>query len=76
MRRGIDVRERLDVAQSKTSHVRKVQRPLPRDVAQRVAAHVAIGGRVRHFADADAVEHDPDHAVETAGVVIAREPAA
>src|SRR5258706_364660 len=30
-----------------------------RDIAQRVAACVTVRGRVRHLADADAVEHDP-----------------
>src|SRR5438128_1848519 len=35
------------------------------DVSQRVATGVAILGRVGHFADANAVENDPNHPPET-----------
>ena len=42
-----------------------MQLRLAGDVAQRVAARVAVGGRVRHFADADAVQHDPGDASGT-----------
>ena len=50
--------------------IRKMQRALARDVAQRVAADVAVLGGVRHGADADAIEHDPDHAAEAASGII------
>jgi hypothetical protein len=33
-------------------------------VAQGVASHVAVTGGVRQFADADAIEDDPDHTVK------------
>jgi hypothetical protein len=33
-------------------------------VAQRVASHVAVIGGVGQFADADAIEDDPDHTVK------------
>src|SRR5580704_5998800 len=48
-----------------------MQLPLARDIAQSVAALVAVGFRVRHFADADAIEYDPDDAAEAHGWVSA-----
>ena len=44
--------------------VRDAERHLGRDVAEGVAAFVAVGRRVRQFADADAVEHDDECAPE------------
>ena len=56
--------ERLDIRQTQPAQIRQMQRTLARDIAQRVAALVAIGRRIRHLADADAIEHDPDDAAE------------
>ena len=52
-----------DARQAKPPQVRHAQRNAPRDVAERVAAVVAIVARVRQLAAADAVEHDQDDAV-------------
>ena len=43
-----------------------------RDVPQRVAARVAVLSGIGHFANADAIENDPDDAAEThfAGVAV------
>ena len=38
--------------------------PLLGDVAQRVAADIAIRSGVGHFTDSNTIEHNPDHAVE------------
>ena len=43
---------------------RKAQRHLLRDVAEGVAALVAVGDGIGQLADADAVEHDDDGAGE------------
>ena len=56
--------ERLDVAESQAAQIRQAQRAAARDVAERVAAGIAVCRGVRHLADAHAVEHDPDHAAE------------
>ncbi len=58
------MRERLDVGEAEPHEIWQLQRARARDVAQRVAAHVAILGGVGQFADPDAVEHDPDNAGE------------
>ena len=56
--------ERLDVREAQAHEIRKVQRARTGDVPQRVASHVAVVGGVGQFADADAIEHDPDDAVK------------
>src|SRR5690348_11744025 len=58
----LESRKRLDVREAETAQVRHVQAPLARDVAQRVAARVSVRGGIRHFADAYAVENNPDNA--------------
>ena len=62
---GPDVRQRLQIAQAELREIRQVQLAGASDIAQRVAARVAIRRRIRHLADADAVQHDPDDATET-----------
>ena len=64
MRGWFDIPKRLNIAQSQLRQVRQAQRAFTGDVAQRVAAHVAVCRRVRHRADADAVQHDPGNAAE------------
>ena len=59
---GGDAGERLDVAEAQARQVRQLDAADARDVAQRVAARVAILRGIGHFADADAVENDPDDA--------------
>ena len=54
----------LILPRPKPAQVGKPHRPQPREVAQRIAAGVTVGGGVGHFADAHAVEHDPDDAAE------------
>ena len=56
--------ERLDIGEAEADQIRNAQRTRARDVAERVAAHVAVVRGVGQFADADAIEHDPDDAVE------------
>ena len=58
------LRNRLEIAQAQAAEVRKVQPANARDVAERVAAHVAIGRRIGHFAYANAVENNPDCAIK------------
>ncbi len=64
LRGRLQARDRLDVREAQPAQVWKVQRPLLRDVAERVAALVAVGRRVRHLAYAHAIEHDPDDSRE------------
>ncbi len=61
---GSDMRQRFQIAQSKLREIRQVQRTGASDMAQRVAAGIAVGRGVGHLADADAVEHDPDDTAE------------
>ena len=68
----VEIRQRLDVAEAERAQVRQAQRPLPRDVAERVAAGVAVLGGIGHLADADAIEHDPDDAIEMPSHCFAR----
>jgi hypothetical protein len=59
---GRDSGQWLDVAQAQAREIWELQTTEARDVAKRVATGIAIVGRVRHFADADAIQHDPDYA--------------
>ncbi len=61
---GPHMRERLQIPQSKLGEIRQVQSAGASDIAQRVAARIAISSGVRHFAGAHAVEHDPNDAAE------------
>ena len=54
--------DKRDAPQAETAERREAQANLPGDVAERVAALVAVGRRVGQLADADAVEHDEDDA--------------
>ena len=56
--------KRSNVGEAEAHEIREAQRSRARDVAERVAADVAVFGGVRQFADADAVENDPNDAVE------------
>ena len=60
----VKMRERLYVREAEAHEIRQMQRARARDVAQRVAADVAVVGRVRQLADAHAIEDDPDDARE------------
>ena len=58
---------RIEIHQSietQRAQVRNPQLDLLRDVPKRVAALVAVGGGIRQFAAADAVEHDQEDARE------------
>ena len=57
-----------DIAQPELLEGRQVEVDLPADVAQRVAALVAVSARIRQLADADAVEYDEDDAVDVTHV--------
>ena len=59
---GGDAGERLDVAEAEARQVGQLDAANARDVAQRVAAGVAILRGIGHFADAYAIEDDPDDA--------------
>ena len=67
MRRHRHVRQRHDARQTERGERRNVQADVPRDVAERVAALVAVRARVGQLADADAVQHDDDGAREHKG---------
>ena len=59
-----EVSEGRDVSEAKSDEGGDIQRAGFSDVAEGVATDVAVGGGVGEFADADAVENDPDHAIE------------
>src|SRR6185503_16248391 len=59
------LRNRFQIAQPKTAKIRDMKPTLARDIAKRVAANIAIVGGVRHFADPDTIEHNPDDALES-----------
>ncbi len=63
-RRGVEICEGLDVGEPEAAQIRQAQAAQARDVAERVTAHVAVIGGVRHGPDSQAVQHDPDHTVE------------
>ena len=52
-------RKRLDIRESPTAQIRQLQRTLAREVTERVAAHIPIGGGNRHFADTDTIDNNP-----------------
>src|SRR5262249_53784654 len=58
---GVEVR---DACKPEAAQRRDLQRDPFRDVADGVAALIAVGSSVRQFADADAVHHDHDRAAE------------
>ena len=57
-------REIDDTSESKCAELRHPKRAVFRDVAERVAALIAVRGRVGQFATADAVEDDQNDAGE------------
>jgi hypothetical protein len=56
--------ERLDVREAQAHEIRKVQRPRSRDVSECVAAHFTVLNGVGEFADANAIEDNPDYPSE------------
>ncbi len=54
----------LKVAESEATKIRDFEPSLACDVAERVAASIAVIGGVGHFTHADAVENNPDDALE------------
>src|SRR5262249_32861202 len=54
----------FDIAEPVTRKIRQLQPADARDVPQRIRAEIAVLRRVRHFPNTDAIEHDPDYAVE------------
>src|SRR5215468_12304176 len=54
----------LDVAEAEAFEVRDLQAAEAGDVAKGIAAGVAILGGVRHFADSNAIENDPDYSAK------------
>ena len=61
---GVKVFQRRDVGEAHSNQIRNLSGAGLRDVAERVAADVAVVGGVGQRADADAVEDDPDDAFE------------
>ena len=55
-----DTGKRPDVAQPQPGQVGQLQAPQTRDVAERVAARVAVLGGIGHLADSYTIEYDPD----------------
>ncbi len=61
---GRNVSQRRDVPETKFLQRRQAQRTGFGDVAKRVAADVTVISRIRQFADADAIQNDPNDAFE------------
>ena len=61
---GRDAWQRLDITEAEAPKIGQVQRPAARDIAQSVAADVAVGGGIRHGPDADTIEDNPDDPIE------------
>ena len=59
-----------DAVETEATQVGNAERNRRGDVAEGVAALIAVRGRVRQLADADAVEHDQDDAVRARGGVL------
>src|SRR5580704_14308036 len=59
--RRVEMREPPDIRKPEPHQIRQLQWPRARDVAERVASHVAVVRSVRQFADPHAIQHDPDH---------------
>src|SRR6185437_15296802 len=57
--------ERFDACEAEANEIRNLQRPRARNVAERVASHVAVVGSIRQLADSDAIEHDPNDALKS-----------
>ena len=62
-----NVRQALQIAQTKLSHIRQVQLSRAGDVAQCIAARVSISSGVRHLAGTHAIQHNPGDARERRG---------
>jgi hypothetical protein len=58
------MRERGDVGKTETNEIWDLQRAGASNVAESVAAGVAVVGGVRQRAKADRIEHNPDDAIE------------
>jgi hypothetical protein len=56
--------KRFDVREAQAHQIGEMQRAQAGDVSERVAAYVAVVGGVGEFADADAIEDDPDYVCE------------
>ena len=54
------MRERRDIGKAEPHQVGQRERPKLRDVPERVAPDIAIFGGVGQFANAHAIEHDPN----------------
>ena len=52
------------MAQTQPAKVRDVQSAAAHDVAQRIAAGIAIGRGIRHLAHTHAVQNYPDNSLE------------
>ena len=62
----------LDICQAEAAQIGKLQCALAGDIAERVAPFgIAIRERIRHGADADAVEYDPDHTAKSHAYILA-----
>src|SRR5580692_6179001 len=64
MRGWLEMREWFDVGEADGNEIWYVQRARARDVADGVAADVTVLRGVRQFADAHAIENDPNDAIE------------
>src|SRR5216683_3001435 len=61
----LEALDRPDIPQPEAAQVGQFQWPLASDVAQRIAALVAVGFGVRHLAYTHTIQHDPDDARES-----------
>src|SRR5205823_165084 len=69
---GRDAGERFDIAESELREVGQLKAAYARDVAQGVAARVAVLRSIRHLTDSHAIEDDPDYAPEHNNSSVAR----
>lgn len=58
------LRNRLQIAEAEAAQVGKVQGSATSNVAEGVGTDVAIVGGIGHFADANAIENDPNDSIE------------
>ena len=59
-----EMRERLDVGEAEADEIGQLQRARACNVAEGVAAYIAVNRSVGQFASADAIQHNPDDALK------------
>jgi hypothetical protein len=65
VRGGREVIEGFDVREAEAHKIRQLERTRTGNMSKRVSPDVAVVGCIREFANADAVENNPDNALES-----------